>query len=144
MRDLGWLGLMLVGTAALAEEVPKRASAGPTFFEVRFVVDQGGKDFLRVDNQHVMLDTKPVVSTFSVAEAHATKNQVDVRLTPTASYAFGELTAANMGKQLAIVVNGIVRTVAPIKAKIPSGGIAFNAMSPAEAEEVVRLLTARP
>jgi preprotein translocase subunit SecD len=67
---------------------------------------------------------------------------VEFTLTPSGSDKFGRVTAASMGKRIAIILDGSVESAPVVQAKITSSGEITGRYSKEEAEELAKVLRA--
>ncbi|HYN19583.1 MAG TPA: protein translocase subunit SecD, partial [Thermoanaerobaculia bacterium] len=65
---------------------------------------------------------------------------VQFSLTPTGSDAFGELTGANVGRPMAIVLDGRVESVATIKSRITDEGVIEGDFTQQEVQDLAMML----
>jgi len=80
------------------------------------------------DNEVVLLETKEVLSGDALSDAYVDPDQgqfgewrVSLRFNPDGAKKFAEITSANVGRRLAIVLDGQVQSAPNIKEAIPSG-----------------------
>jgi SecD/SecF fusion protein len=121
--------LEIIGRTAMLEfklverdnEKMKLAQEGktPEGYELKYTED---------DKEPVLLESKAVLSGASLTDAQVTFSQsgfgepvVSIRFNPEGAKIFADVTAANVGRRLAIVLDGKVQSAPNIKEAIPSG-----------------------
>lgn len=110
--------------------------------ELRLVApaDGKGKDFPTLDGKTIRLEEKVILTQADVAKAVVTGKDVHVNFTSTAAKNLGKVTAANLGRQLAIVIKGVVQIAPTIMTHIDGGNLAFSMKSPQEAQLLAKQL----
>jgi hypothetical protein len=102
-----------------------------------------------VEEEHHLLWREPLlsVSRFEKAEFHTEglvpqENVIDLELAPEDAGRFGEITRANVGRRLALVVDGVVRTVALIDSPAREGKVQLRGMKDRKAAKLLARLLA--
>jgi preprotein translocase subunit SecD len=113
------------GREVLAEDSTRtRESAGPRYYLVETLAAVTGRE-LRTARPSLDENNQPAVSFTLTAEG---------------GRKFGEATAANIGRLLAIVLDGHVRSVARIDTRIMTDGMIHGSFSPQEAQDLALIL----
>lgn len=90
------------------------------------------------------IDTIPVVSSFEFKEVKKKYNktlrqyELFINLTNTGSTKFAEVTKANIGKPLAIIINGKLLTAPIIQTEITDGKLMITGLDKKLVNEIVR------
>lgn len=116
MRFLSMLALVfaLSGGAVAADPPPAPLS-------VRLVAAEGGEPTPQADGGELALEAASLLGPGDIRSARADGMAVQVELTPAAATRFGEATKANVGRKMAIVVDGKV-AMAPVVREAITGG----------------------
>lgn len=159
-------GLLLLACAACAHETPPAApveaaeqGAGRVpapaarqepaksveKLELRLVADAPGAGTPHpvVDGTTLRLEDVPIVTTSHVSGVKVLGADVNVILNEAGAAALLEATRNNVGRRIAIVVDGTVQVAPVVRAPIGGGRLGFTASSPAEAEGVAARLSER-
>lgn len=95
----------------------------------------------------VALEKTPVVTGLDMRDARALQSQynssqyeIDFSLTPGGATRFGQVTAANVGGQLAIVLNNIVKSAPTIQSQITDRGQITGGFTKRTAEDLALIL----
>ena len=98
-----------------------------------------------------LVETKPVLADANFAEVTAGFDQytgtpvVDFRLTEEAAHRFAEITRDNIGRAMAIVIDGKVVSAPVIQSEIGGGvGVITGSFSDAEVKDLVARMTGKP
>src|SRR5580704_9563385 len=99
------------------------APAAAASLELRMAVQGAdpGQAFPTDDGKSLTLETKPVVTGADIAQAEAKGTDVLLTLTPAGAKALQEATAKGIGRKLAILVGGVVKSAPEIKSAIEGG-----------------------
>ncbi|MFL6292773.1 MAG: protein translocase subunit SecD [Thermoanaerobaculia bacterium] len=133
------------GPAPTREELLK-ASGGrlPDNLEILEgdLLDPSGND---IGNQYYAVQKRRTVTGRDLKNARPSLGQfnrpiVQFSLTPTGSDAFGELTGNNIGRPMAIVLDGRVESVAVIRARITDEGIIEGDFTQQEVQDLATVL----
>ena len=84
-----------------------------------------------------------VAAPLEIASATAAGSEVQLVLAPPSAAAFEDATAKNVGRQLAIVVDGVVQATPTIKDAIKAGKVSVTLKSPENAQKLAKALTAK-
>ncbi|RJP73929.1 MAG: protein translocase subunit SecD [Candidatus Abyssobacteria bacterium SURF_17] len=101
----------------------------------------------RIEGQqaYYLLEREASVTGADLVDARIGRDElgssaVDFQLSRTGSSAFGKLTEANLHKQLAIVLDGVVESAPSIRSKITTYGQITGQFTPQEAEDLAIVL----
>ena len=106
------------------------------------LLDPSGND---IGNQYYAVQKRRTVTGRDLKNARPSQGQfnrpiVQFMLTPTGSDAFGELTGNNIGRPMAIVLDGRVESVAVIRARITDEGIIEGDFTQQEVQDLATVL----
>jgi hypothetical protein len=118
------------------------AHANRPVVEVRLVAT-AGTEFPTREGSRVRLGPSLVVPPLQIASATATGSAVQLLLAPEAAAAFAEVTAKNVGRQLAIVIDGVVQATPTIRDAIKEGKVSVTVRSPEMAQKLASALTTK-
>lgn len=99
----------------------------------------------QADRRYYLVDTRAPVTGRDLRSARPTLDEngqpaVSFTLTNEGGRQFGAVTAANLGRQLAIVLDGHVRSVARIENRISTDGTIHGSFTPQEAQDLALVL----
>jgi preprotein translocase subunit SecD len=125
-------------------DTEEQAKASPEFNQDREVLPYKER---RADGTseagYYIVDKAPVVSGNEVREARGQQNQqgmggysVNFSLKPSGAEKFGTWTENNIGKYLAVVLNGEIKSVAVVKSKITDSGQIEGSFTREQAEDL--------
>ncbi|MFA6564959.1 MAG: protein kinase [Verrucomicrobiia bacterium] len=109
------------------------------------LADPGNKEPLRV-RKEILLDESAVAGV-SLTNSPEGQRQINILLTETGAKRFGEITAANIRRRLAIVFDGKLLTAPVIQTSIAGKEMMYllvNNVSEAEAKTIIQVLPPRP
>jgi hypothetical protein len=145
--------IAMVGIACLAWSAPGQSGAqGGPRFEVRLAEDKPGKDLTEAtvegSTRKVFLHKEVILAAKDIAGAKAItiddKPAIDVSFTPAGAKTLKDLTTANAGKRLAILVDGKVLTAPIIRDGITGGKAHITGVfTKAETERIAKVLTGK-
>lgn len=116
MRRLTLLTLVFaLAGGALAADPP------PPPLSVRLVATEGGQPTPQVEGDDLALEAASLLGPGDIKSVSADGGAVRVDLTPAAAARFGEATKANIGRKMAIVVDGKI-LMAPVVREAITGG----------------------
>jgi preprotein translocase subunit SecD len=90
--------------------------------------------------REVLVSGREVQAVEMLPEVGSDRHFISLELEAAASRRFEQVTAANVGRRLAVVVGDRVATAPVIREKIAGGKVAITARSEAEIQEMHRLL----
>jgi preprotein translocase subunit SecD len=129
-------------TALLALLLGAVAQADGPVIEARLVAATGTPYPTR-DGDQVRLGSPLGGAPLAIASASAAGSEVQLVLVPSSAQAFADATAKNVGRQLAIVVDGVVQATPTIKDAIKSGKVSVTLRSSEDAQSLAKALTTR-
>lgn len=127
------------------KEAAQAAAMGGQYevFQYSQVNDQGGG----ITEGWVVLEKTPVVTGLDMRDARALQSQynstqyeIDFSLTPGGATRFGQATAANVGSNLAIVLNNVVKSAPTIQSQITDRGQITGGFTKRSAEDLALVL----
>jgi preprotein translocase subunit SecD len=131
-----------IATALLALLFSAIAHADRPVIEAR-LVDNGGTAFPTRDGAHLRLGPALLASPLAIASATAAGSEVRLVLAPASAQAFADATAHNVGRQLAILVDGVVQATPTIKDAIKAGKVSVTLKSSDAADKLAKALRTR-
>jgi preprotein translocase subunit SecD len=134
--------LISVALISLFIALPARAKR-PTI-ELRLVAQSGGVAFKTSDRETVQLEPPLVALPADAFDAKAVGSAVEVVLSPSVAKAFEAATGKNVGRRLAIVVDGIVQGTPIIRDAITGGRVSVTVQAPEKAQALARRLNGAP
>jgi preprotein translocase subunit SecD len=127
------------------------ATKTPALFEIRQVFEKAAEDTVTMELSHKnhketlyiaktpLLDTSAIRSVSLGRDPLSGEPLIDVAFSNAGAQKFAEITAANIGKRLAILLEGKVQTAPVIATSIPGGRAQINGnFTKDEAGELVR------
>ncbi|HVS64535.1 MAG TPA: protein translocase subunit SecD [Thermoanaerobaculia bacterium] len=110
-----------------------------------FAQDQRGPDGVVTGQVYYALETRRVITGRDLKDARPGLGQfnepvVNFALTPEGARTFGEVTAANVGRGLAIVLDGRVQSAPTIETRITDSGIIRGNFTQTEVEDLSMVL----
>ena len=152
--------LPLLAIALLSLAVVAHAASTPSVLQFRLVVDNPTADseqmtIVQPNNssrqpevlnvqKEVLLDNSVVRNAAVVADGRGNP-EINVKLTDDGAKRFAEVTRQNIGKRLAIVIDGKTYMAPRINSEIPSGeAIISGAFTKAEAENLAARIIGSP
>jgi preprotein translocase subunit SecD len=143
------MALMAITSLAWIAQAQTGAKSSPKF-EVRLAEDKPGKGLTEATVEgstprKVFLHKEVILSTKDIAGAKAItiddKPALDVSFTPAGAKTLTDLTTANVGKRLAIILDGKVRAAPLIRDGITEGKAHITgAFTREETEKIARVL----
>jgi len=127
-----WCLVLLCGCAYFAERPPRAEPHNPDIVQFRLVEDKespdtvpmkmmGKDDTLHVSKQ-VLLNALDVESAKATRERHTGFASILLNFTRDGWKKFAEITEKNVGRRLAIVVNGQLVSAPVIRSRVAGGG----------------------
>jgi preprotein translocase subunit SecD len=116
------------------------AAAKRPAIELRLVAQSGGVAFQTSDRETVQLEPPLVALPADAFEARAVGSAVEIVLSQSVAKAFETATGKNVGRRLAIVVDGIVQGTPIIRDAITGGRVSVTLQAPEKAQELARRL----
>lgn len=134
---IGKTALLEFKLVAADSEKLKEALAGtvPAGYELQYTED---KEPVLLESTALM--TGGAIKTASVKFDQFSNPEVSLELTPEGAKKFAEITAANVGRRLAIVLDGKVQSAPAIREAIPSGQAVINGRFTPEAAQDLALV----
>jgi len=135
----------------------KLVKAGPAADQETLVKDSGGKipedseilrgDLKRTEGGYYLVSRVPAVTGKDLRNARRSVDEwnnpaVSFVLSPEGGKRFYKFTSDNIGKPLAVVLDGKIQQVATIKDRIAESGIIHGRFTPDEAEDIALVLRA--
>jgi SecD/SecF fusion protein len=141
--------LDIIGKTAMLEfklvssdpEKLKAAVAGkvPDGYELKYTVDDG--EPVLVEKNAVLTGDSLTDAQVNFSQAQFNEPVVAIRFNPEGAKRFAEVTAANVGRRLAIVLDGKVQSAPNIKEAIPSGeGVITGRFDIKQAQDLALIL----